>query len=128
MYEPRDLVAKLAALIPRPHKNLVVYHGVLAANSSWRQRVVRHGRSVERNAAAATEVAAAADPPSMRPRRAQWAELMRYAFGYELLRCPRCGGKMKLLSCILDRASIRKILTHRGLSPEPPAVAAVSGV
>jgi Putative transposase len=46
-YEPVDFVAKLAALIPRPHKNLVLYHGVLAANSSWRQRVVRHGRCTE---------------------------------------------------------------------------------
>jgi uncharacterized C2H2 Zn-finger protein len=34
----------------------------------------------------------------MLPQRAQWAELMRYAFGYELLSCPRCGCKMKLLA------------------------------
>ena len=123
VYEPLDLIAKLAALIPRPYKNLVLYHGVLAANSSWRQRAVRYGRSAEREPAAP----AAVDPPSMRPRRVQWAELMRYAFGYELLSCPRCGGKMKLLACILDRASIRKILTHRGLNPEPPPCAASSG-
>jgi hypothetical protein len=126
VYEPLDLIAKLAALIPRPHKNLVLYHGVLAANSSWRQRVVRYGRSAE-GEPAAQDVGAAVDPPSMRPRRAQWAELMRYAFGYELLSCPRCGGTMKLLACILDRASIRKILTHRGLSAEPPPYAASSG-
>jgi Putative transposase/Transposase zinc-binding domain len=126
VYEPVDFVAKLAALIPRPHKNLVLYHGVLAANSSWRLRVVRHGRCAEAESSA-RETAAVADPPSMRPRRAQWAELMRYAFGYELLSCPRCGCKMKLLACILDRDSIRKILTHRGLSAEPPPCAAVSG-
>ena len=42
MYEPLDLVAKLAALVPRPHKNVVLYHGVLAlehlhilANYEW---------------------------------------------------------------------------------------------
>jgi hypothetical protein len=71
-----DFVAKLAALIPRPHKNLVLYHGVLAANSSWRLRVVRHGRCAEVESSA-WEATAVADPPSMRPRRAQWAELMR---------------------------------------------------
>ena len=32
-FEPLDFLAKLAALIPRPHKNLVLYHGVLAARS-----------------------------------------------------------------------------------------------
>jgi hypothetical protein len=128
VYEPLDLVAKLAALVPRPHKNLVLYHGVLAANSSWRKRVVGHGRGVNREASAATAAAAAADPPSMRPRRAQWADLMRRAFGYDLLSCPRCGCKMKLLACILDRDSIRKILTHRGLNAEPPPCAAASCV
>ena len=76
----------------------------------------------------AKAAATAADPPSMRPRRPQWAELMRYAFGYELLSCLRCGCKMKLLARILDRASIRKILTHRGLNAEPPSCAAASGV
>ena len=37
-YEPLDFLAKLAALIPRPHKNLVLYHGVLAARSKLRAR------------------------------------------------------------------------------------------
>jgi hypothetical protein len=44
VYEPLDLIAKLAALVPRPHKNLVVYHGVLVANGAWRSRVVVYGR------------------------------------------------------------------------------------
>jgi hypothetical protein len=44
VYEPLDFLAKLAALIPRPHKNLVLYHGVLAARSRWRARVVAYGR------------------------------------------------------------------------------------
>ena len=44
IYEPLDLIAKLAALIPRPHKNLTLYHGVLAANAAWRKRVVGYGR------------------------------------------------------------------------------------
>jgi Putative transposase/Transposase zinc-binding domain len=44
VYEAIDFVAKLAALVPRPHKNLVLYHGVLSANAAWRARVVLHGR------------------------------------------------------------------------------------
>ena len=53
IYEPLDLIAKLAALIPRPHKNLILYHGVLAANAAWRKRVVSYGR----NAAPSSELA-----------------------------------------------------------------------
>ena len=48
---------------------------------------------------------------------------MRRAFGYDLLSCPNCGGKMQLLACIMERGAIRKILTHLGLPPDPPALA-----
>jgi Putative transposase len=69
VYEPLDFVAKLAALIPRPHKNLVLYHGVLAANSSWRPRVVRHDRCADGETSAAcvsSAKRAAAMPPNPR--------------------------------------------------------------
>jgi hypothetical protein len=60
-----------------------------------------------------------------RPRykRQQWAELMRRTFGFDLLECARCGGRMKLLAVILDRATARKILIHLELPSEPPAAA-----
>jgi hypothetical protein len=94
VYEPRDFLAKLAALIPRPHKNLVLYHGVLAARSRWRARVVAYRR----------ELAVGADcETSLQCPRGAWAELMRRAFGYDLLACPSCGGKMVYLSCVLQR-------------------------
>ena len=48
---------------------------------------------------------------------------MRRAFGYDLLTCPRCGGKMALLACILDRAAITRILGHLHLPTEPSALA-----
>ncbi|HKU42483.1 MAG TPA: transposase [Polyangiales bacterium] len=72
LHEPVDFIAKLAALIPRPRKNLVLYHGVLAAHCKWRARVVCFGRS-EPSGAASSRTQVPGDPASMRPRRAQWA-------------------------------------------------------
>jgi len=43
------------------------------------------------------------------------AELMRRAFGYELLVCPKCGGKMALLGCIFSPASSSGFLRALGL-------------
>lgn len=43
MYEPLELLEKLAALVPRPRINLVLYHGVLAPHSGWRARAVAYG-------------------------------------------------------------------------------------
>ncbi|MBW2380647.1 MAG: transposase, partial [Deltaproteobacteria bacterium] len=41
--QPMELLEKLAALIPRPYVNLIVYHGVLAPNAKWRGEVVVFG-------------------------------------------------------------------------------------
>jgi hypothetical protein len=45
---------------------------------------------------------------------------MRRAFGYDLLSCRRCGGKMMLIACVFEPGAIRKILTCAGLPAEPP--------
>jgi hypothetical protein len=42
VFEPLELLEKLAALGPRPRINLVLYHGVLAPHSGWRARVVAY--------------------------------------------------------------------------------------
>jgi hypothetical protein len=44
---------------------------------------------------------------------------MRRGFGFDVLSCDRCGGKLRLLAVILERAVIRKILSHIGLPSEP---------
>jgi hypothetical protein len=61
-------------------------------------------------------------------RRSSWADLMRHAFGLDLLRCTRCGAKMLLLATVLDRITIRRILAHLRLptDPEPTAPARAS--
>jgi hypothetical protein len=123
LYEPLDFLAKLTARVPRPHKNLVVYHGVISLHARLRERVVAYGR--EPTVAEPAPAAGAAVP---KHKRQQWLELMRRAFGYDLLHCPSCGGKMALLACIMQRAAITKILGHLGLPTEPsrPAKARAS--
>lgn len=120
IYEPVDFLAKLAALVPRPHKNLVIYHGVISPHARWRTRVIAYGRKPD---ACEPASAAAADSDVPPHKRNQWTELMRRAFGYDLLSCPKCGGKMVLLACIMERAVIAKILKHLGLPSEPPRLA-----
>lgn len=49
-----------------------------------------------------------------------WADLMRCTFELDVLACPRCGGRMRLLATIEDPRVIRQILTHLGLPTEIP--------
>jgi len=35
-----ELLERVAALVPRPRINLVLYHGVLAPRAAWRRAIV----------------------------------------------------------------------------------------
>jgi hypothetical protein len=43
----------------------------------------------------------------------------RRSFAIDVLACP-CGGRLRLLATIEDRAVVEKILTHLGLPVDPP--------
>ena len=40
VFDPVEFLERLAALVPRPRINLILYYGVLAPRAAWRQAVV----------------------------------------------------------------------------------------
>jgi hypothetical protein len=46
---------------------------------------------------------------------------MQRTFGLDLLACPRCGGRLRLMALIEEAAVIKRILEHLGLPAEIPA-------
>jgi hypothetical protein len=122
--EPLELLARLAALTPRPEVNLLLYHGLLAPHARGRHQVVRYGRLAP-DAAAGADTSAAPPPPA--PRNWPWAALMRRAFALDVLACPRCGGRLRVIATVADPAAIRQILAARqpreARGPGPPAPA-----
>ena len=42
VFDPVELLERLAAITPRPRVNLVLYHGVLAPRAAWRHRAPSH--------------------------------------------------------------------------------------
>jgi hypothetical protein len=60
----------------------------------------------------------------VRPSYVAWADLLRRVFAVDILACPDCGGRLRLLATIEDRTVVEKILTHLGLPvdlPQPSA-------
>jgi hypothetical protein len=55
-----------------------------------------------------------------RPGAYQWAELMRRTFGLDVLACPRCGGRLRLVALIEQASVVQRILRHLGLPTEVP--------
>ncbi len=138
LFEPLELIGRLASLIPKPRTNLLIYHGVLAPHARWRARVVAYGVNAVAPAFAAgpVELTLADDAaveqdqhpgqpaPTARANgrcrscvsgNRSWAELMRRAFGIDVLACPGCGGRLRLLATIMSPAVIRTILDHLGI-------------
>ena len=54
-------------------------------------------------------------------RYVDWALLMKRTFGFDVLRCPRCTRKMRVLATITHPVTIRRILEHLGVRAEPLA-------
>lgn len=120
VFTPTAFLERLAVLVPRPRVNLVLYHGVLAPRAAWRSEVVPRPAAVAADASAAAEVSTS-EPPAVGEARRRWAELMRRAFGFDVLACPRCGGRLRLIALVDASDVTRRILRHLGLPADVPA-------
>ena len=60
--------------------------------------------------------------PVPRPRNDSWAERMQRVFAIDVLECPSCGGRMRILAAIHGLGVIRAILECVGLPARPPPV------
>jgi hypothetical protein len=58
-----------------------------------------------------------------RAPRVPWATLMRRTFDLDVLACPRCSGRMRIVADIEDPAVAAKILAHLGKPTRAPPIA-----
>ena len=169
VFEPQELVEKLAALVPPPRFHLVRYHGILGPCASERDRVVPggpdpatgdrppaprgsvagfDGRPMADGRGAREEVPVrrseavehegtrrmseldplndalpSPDAPTPRRRRLAWSELLRRVFALDVLECPRCGGRMRLLAAIHPPDATQSILECLNLPARAPPTA-----
>ena len=151
--DPMEFMARFAALVPQPRFPLVRYHGVFAPHSPWRPVVVprptttvrRCERDPSRMSDSATStsigdaIAARHDRDDVcltespdgdtKPAaanasgRIDWATLMHRVWGWDVLACPRCEGRMRFIAVIKEPDVIERILTHVGLSTKRIAAA-----
>jgi hypothetical protein len=138
---PMEFMARLCALVP-PRTPLVRYHGVVAPNSPWRVAVVPLPPGVyvavgcagpatapapvvavgEASGAVASGKGAGARGGAvpMPSGRIDWARLMWRVWAVDALLCPGCGGRMKMIAALTERAGIVRVLEHLGVSSEVP--------
>ena len=181
--ERRELLERLAPLIPPPRAHQVRYHGILAPCASGRDRIVpgrdpkepvphaandapwprvahpttridgagngldarpAHGADnvpLPTSAAlrpgsidtgpvstdARAQLPALVAPAMPPPRRATWADLLQRVFEVEALRCPACGGRMRILSAITEPDAARRILESLHMPSRAPPLDEAKG-
>jgi hypothetical protein len=112
--DPLSLLCRLATSVPPPRLHTIRYAGVLAPGSPWRWRLAPQ---------APPQASATGDEPG-RPDLAggyrPWAELLARTFAVDVLACPTCQGRMKLLGLVKDAASIARTLDAAGEATEVP--------
>ncbi|HEX5043670.1 MAG TPA: transposase, partial [Candidatus Polarisedimenticolaceae bacterium] len=75
--------------------------------------------------AAGAGIPSTATPPRhpLRPRNCSWAELMRRVFEVDVLECPACHGRMRILAAIHPPEATVAILECLGLPTRAPPIA-----
>jgi hypothetical protein len=131
VFEPLEFVAKLAALVPAPMSNLVRYHGLLSPAARWRSAIVPSTPEAEAehhdgcSAGKQPDRSEKSKPGCSHPRNYSWAELMKRVWELDVLKCDRCGGRMRILAAIHSPDAIRGILECLGLPTRTPPICPV---
>jgi hypothetical protein len=60
----------------------------------------------------------------VRTYRIPWAELLAKVYGIDVLACPECGSRMKLVAFIAEPTVAKRILEHLGLDSTGPPLTA----
>jgi hypothetical protein len=92
--------------------------GGLAPRARWRSQVVSYGRP-EPDLKAQEVDARPRDAGT--PRAWTWAALMRRVLDLDVLACPRCGGRLRVIAIVQDPLAVQAIPTRAAPAPPGPA-------
>lgn len=118
VFDPLDFLAEVTQHIPNTGEHTIRYYGWYSNKSrGMKAKLAATGKSTEPAVDSEEE-----DTPFLNLCRSRWAALIKKVYEIDPLVCPKCGGRMRIISFIEKRdqtAIIQKILKHCGLWTEP---------
>ncbi len=112
VFDPLDFLAEVTQHIPNKGEHQVRYYGWY----SNKKRGMQDKKKPKEESASCSDDP---DTPYRKKCRMNWAVLIKAVFEVDPLKCPKCGGTMKIVSFIEEDDVIRKILKHCKLWKEP---------
>ncbi|OPX31673.1 MAG: hypothetical protein B1H09_02300 [Gemmatimonadaceae bacterium 4484_173] len=105
-----EWIARITSHIPGKGSKQVIYYG--AYSQAWRSR--EHRQGILPKASGKEKSASSIENRSSyyRRRRQKWAALLKKVWDVDALKCPKCGGQMKVISFIEQPPVIKRILKH----------------
>ena len=115
-----EFVQRLAALVPPPHANMILYHGVFGPGSAWRDAVV----PTPPEAAPSRGRLRKGAPSSPSRRYQRWGDLLWHVYGVDGFACPRCGEQMVVRAVVVRPPATLKLLAglDRAAARGPPVL------
>ncbi len=101
IYEPLSFLARIAALVPPPGFHLRRFYGVFAPNHPLRSRIVPRPPNPAR-------VGKPTAPK--RPKSMAWTDLLKRVFKVDVLSCPECGGRMRIIAVIQQPDAVDAVI------------------
>jgi hypothetical protein len=118
VFDPIDFLAEVTQHIPNKGEHQIRYYGFYSNKS--------RGMREKDNKPVAAPGQSEPDTPFRRKCRITWAALIKAVYEVDPLKCPKCGGTMKIVAFIEESRVIEKILRHCELwkepAPHPPPV------
>ena len=113
VFDPLDFLAEVTQHIPNKGEHQIKYYGFYSNKRRGMQK--KKEQKVESPSNGNDP-----DTPFRKKCRITWAMLIKAVFEVDPLKCPKCGGSMKIVSFIEEPVVIRKILKHCNLWKDPP--------
>ena len=132
LFTPSEFLERLVALIPAPKFHTTRYYGVLASRSPHRRYLpdkptplidVEHGANDGQDSGPPLAGSADKKQKPRKRKRISWAQLLKRTFKIDVLKCDKCGGRMKLVGVVFDQPTISTTLRALGLPVRAPPIA-----
>lgn len=110
VFDTLEFLAALSSHIPAKYKKMVLYYG-------WYSQPARRKRKRDGRLNAGNPVFFHQIEDDNRALRYRWSQLIKKVYADPLI-CPACGGRMRIIAFIQDKAVIARILKHLGIQDE----------
>ena len=119
VFDPLDFLAEVTQHIPNKGEHTIRYYGWYSNKSrGMRAKLAATAKNIETVVEADEEE----DTPFRKTCRSRWAALIKKVYEVDPLKCPKCSGRMRIISFIEAKDQmdvIEKILKHCKLWVEP---------